>query len=166
MKKLLLIAITLSLAFAGCKERAEKGTVLQPKGFGAVLVEVSGGKQIAPIGTTLEQPLVIQVNDAKGSAVANAAVYLQGSLGSEFSPAAGLTDSTGQFTSQVSLGTVAGRYQLLAYSFDSAGKRTELKVEEIALGYQQTLGRQLDSSIASAVTIRNLRRSEFPILTT
>ena len=38
---------------------------------------------------------------------------------------------------------MAGRYQLTALSADKAGKKISLTIEEIALGYQQTLGRKL-----------------------
>jgi cytochrome c oxidase cbb3-type subunit 3 len=39
---------------------------------------------------------------------------------------------------------MAGRYQLTASTWDKSHKNVELKVEEIALGYQQTLGRRLN----------------------
>jgi len=38
---------------------------------------------------------------------------------------------------------MAGRYQIVASTFDKSHKKVELKIEEIALGYQQTLGRHL-----------------------
>ena len=50
---------------------------LQPKAFGSALVEVSGGKQVAPVGTPVDQPLVVQVNDEKGAAVPGALVSFQ-----------------------------------------------------------------------------------------
>ena len=61
-----------------------------------------------------------------------------------FDPADALTDSSGQVTTIVSLGGMAGRYQVTASSTDKAGKKISLTIEEIALGYQQTLGRQLN----------------------
>jgi mono/diheme cytochrome c family protein len=39
---------------------------------------------------------------------------------------------------------MAGRYQLTARTFTKAQKKVELTVEEIALGYEQELGHQLD----------------------
>ena len=39
---------------------------------------------------------------------------------------------------------MAGRYQLTVLSSDKTGKKIELTIEEIALGYQQNLGRQLN----------------------
>ena len=64
--------------------------------------------------------------------------------GVTFDPAFGLTDSSGQVTTNLSLGGMAGRYQLTAFTFDKAHKRVELKLEQIALGYQQTLGKRLN----------------------
>lgn len=39
---------------------------------------------------------------------------------------------------------MAGRYQIVASTFDKSHKKVELKLEEIALGYQQALGRHLN----------------------
>jgi mono/diheme cytochrome c family protein len=61
-----------------------------------------------------------------------------------FDPADALTDSSGQVTTNVALAGMAGRYQVTASSGDKAGKKISLTIEEIALGYQQTLGRQLN----------------------
>ena len=61
-----------------------------------------------------------------------------------FDPVSALTDSSGQATTNVALGGMAGRYQIAASTFDKTHKKVELKIEEIALGYQQTLGRRLN----------------------
>lgn len=124
-----------------------KGTAA--KAFGTALVEVSGGKQIAAIGTTLDQPFVVQVNDAQGAAVAGAAVSFRAGGGAAVIPSEGLTGSDGQLTVNVALGGVAGRYQVTATTRDRAGKALELRTEEIALGYQQNLGRQLNDRYCS-----------------
>jgi mono/diheme cytochrome c family protein len=107
-------------------------------------VESSGGKQIAEVGTALPQPMVVQVNDEQGNAVTGALVVLRGPNGVFLDPAAGLTDSSGQFTSNVSLGTIPGRYQLTASTATKAGKSVDLKIEEIALGYQEMVGSRLN----------------------
>ena len=39
---------------------------------------------------------------------------------------------------------MAGRYQIVASTMSTAGRKVELKLEEIALGYQEGLGRQLN----------------------
>jgi mono/diheme cytochrome c family protein len=44
---------------------------------------------------------------------------------------------------------MAGRYQLLASTRTKAQKKLDLKLEEIALGYQERLGAQLDETYCS-----------------
>jgi len=112
--------------------------------FGAAIVESIGGKQIAQAGMALPQPLVVQVNDQQGNAVPGALVEFGAVPGVSFDPANGLTDSSGQVTTNVTLGGTAGRYQLTAGTADKTRKKIMLTVEEIALGYQQTVGRQLN----------------------
>ena len=144
MKRIFTACLCL-VALAGCSHPAKQAAPLQATGYGAVIVESSGGKQIAYIGMPLDQPVVVQVNDASGSAVTGAAVYFSGPPDVHFDPAAALTDSSGQVTSMVILGQQAGRYKLTAGTSDKSGKPTQVVVEEIALGYQQTLGAQLNA---------------------
>ena len=127
-----------------CARRPTGPAEPQPKAFGAAVVLVSGEKQVGGVGAQLEQPVVVQVNDAKGAAVADALVRFAGAGSVSFHPDHGLTGSDGQFTTNVSLGSVAGRYQILASTADSSGKRTEARIDEIALGYQEMLGQQLN----------------------
>jgi mono/diheme cytochrome c family protein len=140
----LFAAALASLLATSCSHKTATAPVLQPTAFGAALVESNGGKQIAQTGTPLPQPLVVQVNDAQGTAVAGALVEFSAARGVIFDPASGLTDSSGQVTTNVTLGGMAGRYQLTASTTDKAHKLVDLRIEEIALGYQQTLGRQLN----------------------
>jgi mono/diheme cytochrome c family protein len=93
----------------------------------------------------LAQPLVVQVNDEQGTAVPGAPVEFTGPAGVTFDLPSGLTDSSGQLSTNVALGVMAGRYQLTARTWSKAQKSVELKIEEIALGYQQQLGYQLDN---------------------
>ncbi len=137
------ISGTLLLSSAACTRKSSVTSSPSPTGFGVAITEVSGGKQVAAAGALLDQPVVVQVNDDQGNGVTGAFVQLNGPAGVSFDPAAGLTDSNGQFTSQVSLGA-AGRYQLTAVTRDKSGKQHEVKVDEIALDYQQGLGRQLN----------------------
>lgn len=140
------IALSLTLVLtAGCSHKSQPPAPLQAAATGAAIVESSGGKQIGYIGMPLDQPVVVQVNDANGTAVAGAAVYFSGPAGVSLTPAAALTDSSGQVTVNVALGQAGGRYKLIAATRDSAGKNLELKIEEIALGYQQTVGAQLSA---------------------
>jgi len=143
-------ACILFLVFAaglhiGCTQHAAATYSLpSPTAYGAAIVESSGGKQLAEVGTPLPQPVVVQVNDDQGNAVTGALVVLHCPNGIYLDPAAGLTDSSGQFTSNISVGTIPGRYQLTATTVAKTGKTVELKLEEIALGYQETLGSQLN----------------------
>ena len=145
MKPVLIAVCAVTLLMAGCSHKSKQPAPLQATATGTAIVESSGGKQIGYIGMPLDQPVVVQVNDASGSAVAGAAVYFSGPAGVSFTPAAALTDSSGQVTSTVSLGQQAGRYKLVASTRDASGKNIELTLDEIALGYQQTVGAQLNA---------------------
>ena len=136
-------ALAMSLAFA-CSHYTAPATPLKSTAFGAAIVETSGGKQITQTGTPLPQPLIVQVNDAQGTAVPGALVEFSAAPGVTFDPRSGLTDSSGQVTTSLTLGGMAGRYQATASSTDKTGKKFALTLDEIALGYQQTLGRQLN----------------------
>jgi mono/diheme cytochrome c family protein len=137
--------LVLSLGLTGCSRKSVSASSPAPTAFGAAIVESSGGKQIGATGTALLQPVVVQVNDEQGTAVPGAPVQMTGAAGTSFDPAAGLTDSSGQFTTNVTLGTMAGRYQITATTLTKAQKKIDLKLDEIALGYQQEVGHQLDN---------------------
>ena len=145
MKRELIVLGALSLLISGCSHKGQQTPPLQATATGAAIVESSGGKQIGYIGMPLDQPVVVQVNDASGSAVTGAAVYFRGPSGVSFTPAAALTDSSGQVTTNVSLGQQAGRYKIIASTRGGSGKNIELTLDEIALGYQQTVGAQLNA---------------------
>jgi mono/diheme cytochrome c family protein len=127
----------------GCSRRATGPADPQPKALGAAVVLVSGDKQAAGVGSPLDQPVVVQVNDEKGTAVAGALVRFAGAGGVTFDPDRGLTGSDGQFTTNVSLGGLHGRYQIVAATPGSSGKAAEVRIDEVALGYQETLGQQV-----------------------
>lgn len=143
-RSLAFVAALAALFLASCSRKSESAALPKPTAFGAAIVESSGGKQMAQTGGLLPQPVSVQVNDAQGTAVPGALVEFAAAPGVLFDPPSGLTDSSGQFTSNVSLGGVAGHYQLTAYTLDKNQKKIELKLDEIALGYQQTLGRRLN----------------------
>src|SRR5215472_9368509 len=83
----------LCLLLAGCSRHS--ATQLAPKAYGIQIVEVSGGKQTAAVGSALPQPVVVQVNDAGGNPVTGALVRFRGE-GMQFDPAEALSDSSGQ----------------------------------------------------------------------
>jgi len=144
MNRRLSISLLGIVLLAGCSHKSKQPT-LQAAATGAAIVESSGGKQIGYIGMPLDQPVVVQVNDTSGSGVAGAAVYFAGAPGVTFSPASALTDSSGQVTTTVSLGQQGGRYQITATTPVAGGKNVQVKLDEIALGYQQTVGAQLNA---------------------
>jgi hypothetical protein len=110
----------------------------------ATIVEISGGKQAGRLGAPLDQPVVVQVNDAQGNAVEGASVTMTASTGASAEPATGVTDSSGQFTTTVSVPGVTGHFQVTATTLDTTGKPVPLTLDEIGLGYQQVLGNQLN----------------------
>jgi mono/diheme cytochrome c family protein len=140
----MLFLLIASAGTISCSRKAESATALKPTAYGAAIVESSGGKQNAQTGSLLPQPIVVQVNDAQGAAVPGALVEFSAAPGVQFDPPAGLSDSSGQVTTNVSLGGMAGRYEISASTSDKSHKKVDLNVEETALGYQQTLGRRLN----------------------
>jgi mono/diheme cytochrome c family protein len=132
------------IVLAGCSRPAHAPAPLAAKAFGAAIAEAGGGKQVGAIGTALDQPVVVQVNDTQGSPVAGALVELHTAGGAMATPDSGLTGADGQLTSNVTLGGSAGRYQIVATTRDKSGKPVELRLDEVALGYQQQQGRVLN----------------------
>ena len=141
----MIIIVLATFLSISCSRKAESAPLPKPTAFGAAIVESSGGKQTAQTGSLLPQPVVVQVNDAQGNSVTGALVEFSAVPGVTFDHPNGLTDSSGQVTTNVSLGGMAGRYQVVASTFDQSHKEIDLTLEEIALSYQQTLGRQLNN---------------------
>ena len=145
MKRTLIALLAVVVFGVGCSHKSKQPAPLQATAAGAAIIESNGGKQIGYVGMPLDQPVVVQVNDASGSAVPGAAVYFSGPAGVGFTPASALTDSAGQVTSAVTLGQQAGRYKLVANTTDNSGRKVDVVVEEVALGYQQTVGAQINA---------------------
>jgi mono/diheme cytochrome c family protein len=141
--KLLRFAAVVALAAlpAGCSHSGTQS--LQAKAYGTQITEVSGSKQIAQVGSTLPQPVVVQVNDKDGNPVTGALVTFRGE-GMQFSPAQALSDSSGQVSTTAQLGFSAGDYQATAETPKSGGGTAALSLREIALGYEQTLGQAVN----------------------
>src|SRR5215469_194453 len=112
----------LVLLNSNCSRRAAHQTGKPPTAMPAAIVEVSGGKQVSTIGTQVDQPIVIQVNNAQGAPVAGASVWFRAENGSALLPAWGVTGSDGQFTTALTLGSIAGRYQITAATTGAVGK--------------------------------------------
>lgn len=138
-----LASVVVLLWTSACSRRAGTPAGKPPSAVPAAIVEISGGKQVTTIGTSLDQPIVIQVNDAQGTAVTGASVSLRSASGVVLQPTSGVTGSDGQFTAAAALGSVAGRYEIVAATMGAGGKPVELRIEELALGFEQNQGRQL-----------------------
>lgn len=141
MKLLRLILLAVAVLLAGCRHSATQ--LPKPAAYGTQITEVSGGKQLAQVGTTLPQPLVLQVNGVDGNPVTGALVVLHGD-GVQFTPAQALTDSSGQVTVAAQLGYNPGDYQIIAETPKSGGGSATLNLREIALGYEQTVGKTVN----------------------
>lgn len=141
MKLLQCTIILAAMLLAGCRQSGPPQ--IKAAAYGTQIVEVSGGKQIAQVGSALAQPVVVQVNGADGNPLTGALVSFKGD-GMQFSPAQALTDSSGQVTAAVQLGFTPGDYQIVAETRKSDGSKADLNVREIALGYEQTLGRAIN----------------------
>src|ERR1700747_2967382 len=72
---------------------------------------------------------IVQVNDQQGAAVVGALVEFAAAPGVTFNPASALTDSSGQVTTNIALGGMAGRYQLTATTTDKSHKRDDVTLE-------------------------------------
>jgi mono/diheme cytochrome c family protein len=132
--------------WAGCSNRHAAVPTLHATATGSALVESSGGKQLGSPGTSLAQPLVVQVNDKQGNSVTGALVSFSGPTGAVFDPPLVLTDSSGQASTQVTLGGIGGRYDLTASSTDASGKIFDLNIAEFAAGGQQQLGHEVEET--------------------
>jgi mono/diheme cytochrome c family protein len=139
----MLLALTPACSRQRASGPAAQSAVKPPSAVPAAIVAVSGDKQVTSIGTPLDQPLMVQVNDAHGTPVAGASVWFRSVNGTSFQPDFGVTGSDGQFTAAVTIGTLAGRYQIAASTTGAGGKTVESRIAELALGFQENQGRQL-----------------------
>jgi len=142
VKRAAAYGLILILLFPGCTRRRAASPLPTPKAYGTQIVEVSGGKQIGGVGSKLSDPLVVQVNGADGNPAAGALVSFRGA-GLIFNPPYALSDSSGQVSVVVQLGGIPGSYQLLAETPKSGGGTVTVTSREIALGYQEKLGREV-----------------------
>jgi mono/diheme cytochrome c family protein len=136
---------TILLFVSGCSRRSSSQNQISPKAYGTQIVEVSGGKQTTDVGSDLPQPVVVQVNGADGNALPGALVSFHGE-GVRFKPAQALSDSSGQVTTAVQLGFAPGGYEVVAKTPKAVGGSATLSLRQIALGYQETLGKAVNDN--------------------
>ena len=84
----------------------------------------------------------MQVNGADGNPVAGAPVSFR-CEGVTFNPRDAVSDSSGQVSVVVQLGGIPGSYQVLAETPRSGGGAVTVTSREIALGYQEKLGKEV-----------------------
>jgi mono/diheme cytochrome c family protein len=140
--KLRLAIFAFALLLTGCSHRPA-AQQLVPKSYGARIVEVSGSKQAAEVGSQLPQPVVVQVNGADGNGVEGAPVSFHGE-GLAFYPQQALSDASGQVTTSVQVGFNSDDYQVTAETPNQGGGNATLTMRQIALGYEATLGKAVN----------------------
>lgn len=142
MKRLAICGLAFILILSGCTRHRTASPLPTPKAYGTQIVEVSGGKQIGGVGFKLPDPLVVQVNGADGNPVAGALVSFR-CEGLTFNPPDALSDSSGQVSAVVQLAGIPGSYQILAETPKAGGGAVNVTSREIALGYQEKLGKEV-----------------------
>lgn len=142
MKSVFSTCILAPLLLSGCAKQPTVPTSLAPRAYGTQIVEQSGGKQTAGVGAKLNDAVVVQVNGADGNALAGALVSFRGE-GVGFVPAQALTDDSGQASTVAQLGTIPGSYVIVAETPKSGGGFVSVTLREIALGYQEKVGKQV-----------------------
>jgi len=143
MKHLLPRYLCALLLLAGCSKPASTDHPPAPERYASQIVEVSGEKQVNGVGTLLADPLVVQVNGADGNALPGVVVRFSGE-GLKFNPAQTTSDSSGQVTTAVRLGSAPGDYQIIAETPKSGGGSIQVNVRATALGYEQKLGKEMN----------------------
>ena len=92
MKACLAFLLGLVLLGTSCSRKNASAPGLKPTAAGAAIVESSGGKQFAQTGSLLAQPVIVQVNNAQGAAVAGALVEFAAAPGVTFDRPSALSD--------------------------------------------------------------------------
>jgi mono/diheme cytochrome c family protein len=141
-------SLILTVILSGCTRHQAENPLPTPKAYGTQIVEVSGGKQTGGVGSKLSDPLVVQVNGADGNPVTGALVSLR-CVGLTFNPSQALSDSSGQVSVVVQLGSIPGSYQVLAETPKAGGGMVSLTSREIALGYQEKLGKEVSEKFCT-----------------
>ena len=142
MKRSATYGLVFVLMLSGCARQRATNPLPTPKAYGTQIVEVSGGKQIGGVGSKLSDPLVVQVNGADGNPVTGALVSFR-CVGLTLIPSDALSDSSGQVSAVAQLGGIPGSYQVRAATPKAGGGTVTVTSREIALGYQEKLGKEV-----------------------
>jgi len=126
----------------------------------------SAAKNSGRVGGAVGQPVVVQVNDASGAAVAAASGALHGSGERRFPAGSWLDRFRRPVHHQREPRQRGGTVSDCSPTTDSSGKRAEVRIEEIALGTRSLLGQQLNQVHCIRCHDPNPPRSECPIMIT
>ena len=133
------------LLATSCSHKTESASLPKPTAFGAAIVESSGGKQFAQTGR-----LVAATGRRAGQRCAgNCRRRSSGGIRRRSRSDARSRERSYRFERPghnqcISRGHGRAATRFVASTADKSNKKVELKIEEIALGYQQTLGRHLN----------------------
>ena len=116
---------------------------MTPKTYASKILVVSGSNQTGAVGSDLPEAIVVQVNRADGAAAVGALVSFYGN-GVGFSPESALSDSSGQVSTTVEAPLASGNYEIAVATPKQGSGNAVVKLREVALGYEQTLGRALN----------------------
>ena len=128
-----LSSLVLATALVGC---GGGSLTLPDDGSPAALTAVGGNGQQAPVGSTLDNPLVVKLTDASSRPIAGVPVVFQFIIDvpdAQIDPEAE-TDSEGLASAQVRLGTSAGPLEVEARVASAAQLSATFVVTAIARG--------------------------------
>lgn len=128
-----LSSLVLATALVGC---GGGSLTLPDDGSPAALTAVGGNGQQAPVGSTLDNPLVVKLTDASSRPIAGVPVVFQFTIDvpdAQIDPEAE-TDSEGLASAQVRLGTSAGPLEVEARVASAAQLSATFVVTAIARG--------------------------------
>lgn len=83
-------------------------------GSGDSITLVSGGSQLGLINSPLIMPIEFHLQDASGNPKVNENIYFSGDPACKLSPESGLTDTNGNITVRVTIGSTTGMYTITA----------------------------------------------------
>ncbi len=100
-------ALALPIVFAAC---GGEGLTLPPEGEPAHISVIDGDKQSGLVGSTLGEPLLVEVTDTRNLPVAGATVIfsITSAATAKAAPASAITNSDGRATSTLTLGSTPG----------------------------------------------------------
>jgi cytochrome c553 len=138
-----LLILLPALALSGCSRHSFKASDMAPKTYGSQIAVVNGSNQTSAVGSDLPEPIVVQVSGADGAATVGALVSFHGD-GLRSEPESALSDSNGMVSTTVQAPLASGHYEIVAETRKPGSGTAVVKLREVALGYEQTLGQALD----------------------